>query len=179
MSAKMATMAPPALNPPAILLTMTLYLQGPVPGPGAESSEPRYKYCHGRDFYTEVLNLSPGITCLVDWVNLRFAMDVLARLDALKPDDYNRILERVIRRVTDDLFNGRKQRTRHRRVAVPDELAVDFDRAKRSNKPMRDLLMDRALREELDRIQVADEVVERSRRGRDGLPHATKPQRGR
>ncbi len=97
----------------------------------------------------------------VDWVRPRFAMDVLARLDALSPDDYDRILERIIRRVTDDLSKGRKQRTRHRRIAVPDELAVAFDRAKRSNKPMRDLLMDRGVREELDRIQVAADVVER------------------
>ena len=115
----------------------------------------------------------------MDWVKPRFAMDVLARLDALRPDDYDRILHRVIRRVTEDLVNGRKQRTRHRRVAVADELAVAFDRAARSNRPMRDLLLDRGVREELDRIRVAGEVVERSHRGRGVLPNATKRPRGR
>ncbi len=110
----------------------------------------------------------------MDWVGPRVALDVLARLDALRPDDYDRILQRILRQVTDDLSSGRKQRTRHRRVAVPDDLAADFDRAGRSNKPMRDLLMDRGLREELDRIQVADDVIERSRQGRGALHNTTK-----
>lgn len=85
----------------------------------------------------------------MDWVKPRFAMDVLARLDALGPEDYDRILTRVIREVTEELSNGRKHRTQHRRIPLPGDLAVAFDNAARSNKPMRDLLVDRGLRKEL------------------------------
>ncbi len=75
---------------------------------------------------------------------------------------------KIFRRVTEDLSNGRKQRTRHRRVAVPDDLAVAFDRAARSNRPMRDLLLDRGVREELGRLENARRHAQRQEAGADG-----------
>ncbi len=75
------------------------------------------------------------------------------RYRQLFPEDRDRIGRRAAARTLEDLLNGGERRTGNQRFTVDSDLALDYDRASRGNKPTRDRLMDRFLREGMERLE--------------------------
>ncbi len=88
----------------------------------------------------------------MDRVKIRAEEALRDRVEALFFEDKNRILNRVVARVTENLENGKKQRTRPLEVELESEKAVAFDRACYFNGRMKLILVDRYLQEELERL---------------------------
>lgn len=89
----------------------------------------------------------------MDRVKIRVSRGLSEQLQSLFSEDRDRVLRRVVSQVREDLSNGQRRRTVHLMVEVEDAIASSFDRASWNNRPMRDILVDRVLREELERLE--------------------------
>ena len=88
----------------------------------------------------------------MDHVAAKIDKELRAKYKGLFLEDSLRIAGRVISRVVDDLENGGLRRTGRTVFEVENELAVTFDRLCKGNQAMRDHLVERFLREEMERL---------------------------
>ncbi len=89
----------------------------------------------------------------VDKITVRVVDELHDQVTPMFFEDANRILTRVIARTTENLANGKRQRTRPLEVELKVAQAVAFDRACYFNKAAKLIFVNHYLWQELERLE--------------------------